>query len=876
MSKKLIYLFSLVVVLCLILTSTANAADPNLVGWWRLNEGSGAAAIDSSGNNLHGELVDDPVWVAGVQGTALQFSGGNHVAVPGYEGILGTHARTSAAWINVTKTSASIITWGPSGEGTKWVMRTHNDPASLRLECGRGNTYGTTDLVDGEWHHVAVVLEDDGSPDVSELKLYVDGKLDPIMLGGTPRAMNTSSGGEFRIAYDLNNTGRTYDGMIDDVRIYDRALSADEIQALIQNPGGTVTQALAPDPSNGAIIDSTWYNLSWTPGDLATSHQVCITDNFDDVSEGRVEAIPAAVSFAVIGFGEPFPDGLIPGTTYYWRVDEVNDAEPDSPWKGSIWSFSVRPKTAWHPAPADGARFVEPDTGLSWDTGVGAALHYVYFGDNFQDVNSAEDGALLFGTTYDPGPMEMGKTYYWRVDSSDGPTVHRGKVWSFTTAVPGGGLKGEYYNNMTLSGVPILTRIDPGVDFNLGADSPDPNVVNEDAFSVRWRGEVEAVFSEKYTFYTRTDDGSRLWVNDQLIVDKWAWVNRVVDTRGEPIELVAGERYSVRMEWFNEDGDAEAHLLWESASQAKGIIPTAALSLPVRASGANPSSGAVDVRQTAVLSWSAGEAAASHEVYFGTDAEAVKNADTSSPEYKGRKAIGSQSYDPGKLLWDTTYYWRVDEVNNVNPDSPWTGSLWSFTTADFLIIDDFEDYDVGENQIWYAWHDGLGFGTPGTEPYYAGNGTGSAVGVDDTPSYTEETIVHGGRKSMPYYYDNNKQDSLKYSEAEKMLTYPRDWTEKGVNTLTIWFRGDSANAAETLYVALNGNAVVNHDNPNAAQITTWTEWTIDLQAFADQGVNLANVNTIALGLGNKNNPVAGGSGTMYFDDIRLYPPPSAP
>jgi hypothetical protein len=79
-----------------------------------------------------------------------------------------------------------------------------------------------------------------------------------------------------------------------------------------------------------------------------------------------------------------------------------------------------------------------------------------------------------------------------------------------------------------------------------------------------------------------------------------------------------------------------------------------------------------------------------------------------------------------------------------------------------------------------------------------------------------------------------------------------------------------------LYVALNGIAVVTHDNPEAAQTGRWTEWTIDLQAFADQGVNLANVNTIALGLGNRNNPLAGGSGTMYFDDIRLYPPPPEP
>jgi len=75
-----------------------------------------------------------------------------------------------------------------------------------------------------------------------------------------------------------------------------------------------------------------------------------------------------------------------------------------------------------------------------------------------------------------------------------------------------------------------------------------------------------------------------------------------------------------------------------------------------------------------------------------------------------------------------------------------------------------------------------------------------------------------------------------------------------------------------LYVALNGSAVVNYDNPNAAQINKWTQWNIPLQAFTDQGVNLANVNTISLGLGNKNNPLAGGSGTMYFDDIRLYAP----
>jgi hypothetical protein len=277
----------------------------------------------------------------------------------------------------------------------------------------------------------------------------------------------------------------------------------------------------------------------------------------------------------------------------------------------------------------------------------------------------------------------------------------------------------------------------------------------------------------------------------------------------------------------------------------------------------DPSNGAVDIKQTPILTWTPGVYAVSHQVYFGNGQEAVRNADTGSPEYKDAGDLGSESYDPGKLEWNTTYYWRIDEANNVNPDSPWTGNVWSFTTANFLIVDDFESYndlnpeDPESNRIFNAWIDGYGIPT-----------NGSLVGYD-TPPFAEQTIVQSGNQSMPLFYDN----SVGYSEAILTLTYPRDWTENGVNKLTIWFRGNSDNAAETLYVALNGNAIVTNDNPDAAQVTTWTEWTIDLQAFADQGVNLANVNTIALGLGNKKNPVAGGSGTMYFDDIRLYPPP---
>jgi len=280
----------------------------------------------------------------------------------------------------------------------------------------------------------------------------------------------------------------------------------------------------------------------------------------------------------------------------------------------------------------------------------------------------------------------------------------------------------------------------------------------------------------------------------------------------------------------------------------------------------DPANGAMDVKQTQIITWSPSVFAASHQIYFGADKDAVKNADTSSPEYKGTRDLGAETYDPGMLEWDTTYYWRIGEVNNTNPDSPWPGILWSFTTANFLVVDDFESYndidppDPQSNRIFEAWPDGYDIPT-----------NGALVG-NDVPPYAEQTIVRSGIQSMPYFYDN----SVGNSEATHTLTYPRDWTEKGVDTLTIWFRGISDNAAETLYVVLNGTAVVNHENPNAAQIDKWTEWVIPLQAFADLGVNLANVNTIGLGFGSRANPVAGGSGEMYFDDIRLYPPAPEP
>ncbi|NQT03160.1 MAG: hypothetical protein HQ580_14120, partial [Planctomycetes bacterium] len=122
-----------------------------------------------------------------------------------------------------------------------------------------------------------------------------------------------------------------------------------------------------------------------------------------------------------------------------------------------------------------------------------------------------------------------------------------------------------------------------------------------------------------------------------------------------------------------------------------------------------------------------------------------------------------------------------------------------------------------------------------------------------------------GNQSMPFAYDNG----VGKSEATLTLTYPRDWTENGVDTLAIWYIGDAANAAETMYVVLNGTAGVDNPNPNAAQVEDWTEWRISLQEF---GINLTNVNTVTIGFGNRNNLTAGGTGSVFFDDVRLLLP----
>jgi hypothetical protein len=185
----------------------------------------------------------------------------------------------------------------------------------------------------------------------------------------------------------------------------------------------------------------------------------------------------------------------------------------------------------------------------------------------------------------------------------------------------------------------------------------------------------------------------------------------------------------------------------------------------------------------------------------------------------------------------------------------------SSTGTVYLTVDDFESYndldpnDPESNRIFDTWLDG----------YYNRATNGSVIG-HAYPPFAEQSIVHGGRQSMPYLYNT----LFKFAKAELMLSPPQNWAEEGAGVLSLWFRGDSSNDAAHMNVILNGSSAVYHDNPNATRIDTWTQWTIDLQAFT--GADLTNVSSIAICFGVENDPQPGGSGKMFFDDIRLYRP----
>jgi len=206
--------------------------------------------------------------------------------------------------------------------------------------------------------------------------------------------------------------------------------------------------------------------------------------------------------------------------------------------------------------------------------------------------------------------------------------------------------------------------------------------------------------------------------------------------------------------------------------------------VPVQAREPEPADGATGVSVTADLTWRPGREAQSHAVHFGIDADAVA-AGAAAPV-----TLTERVYTPVSLEFGTTYYWKVDEVGETET---YAGDLWSFTTQESAVFEDFESYNDGDNRIFDAWLDGWV------------NHTGSTVGYAEAArgTFGERTVVYSGSQSMPLQYDNTAAPF--YAEAEREFATAQNWTDHGADALVLYLRGN----ASGFYESADGRIIMN-------------------------------------------------------------------
>jgi len=512
--------------------------------------------------------------------------------------------------------------------------------------------------------------------------------------------------------------------------------------------------ATNPSPVDGGQSEQDRVGLGWSAGPSAVQHDVYLGESYADVEAGVAGTAKGRVTDTFY-----FATDLTLGKTYYWRIDEV-DADGTTH-TGEVWSFKVNPATAHSPVPADSARWVGTDTNLSWDAGYGAFFHRVYFGDNQTDVANGTgdtDKGQQGTTTFDPGPLAEDTTYYWRIDESDGTTTLTGDVWRFRTipTMPiydpnlvgwwkfddeGTGTVIDYsgyghHGTIHSSAMWVHGPDGDALEFNDRHEEYVTidgylGVLGSHAFSItawiRTRDNGEIVGwgnnsnGERVEFRTNGDrlrcenGGGDRFVEGATLVDDDEWHHvavTVIDGAtptypGEVILYLDGEddtmesdnttpfdivsnypvtmakRYNTSGRWYW--GGIDDVRIYDKVLTQEEIQQIMLRPDTRSAWDPSPADGSItDVERAVPLSWSPGDFAAQHDVYFGTDDFAVADADTSDTTgiYRGRQNLGNESYIYSEALeYDRTYYWRIDQYNTDATLS--RGKVWSFTVGNF-------------------------------------------------------------------------------------------------------------------------------------------------------------------------------------------------
>jgi len=540
---------------------------------------------------------------------------------------------------------------------------------------------------------------------------------------------------------------------------------------------------------------------------------------------------------------------------------------------------------ASEPSPADEQTDVAQEVVIAWRPGEFADQHDVYFAASFDDVNNADNldpvgldnvyKARGGVNSYDVGEiLDFGKTYYWRVDEVNAPpnsnVVVKGDIWSFTVepfAYP--------VENMTATASSV-NRIEEGPENTINGSGLDGDDLHSFESTAMWLSSgVDPNSSWIQYEFDRVHKLHQMWV--------WNYNTSVEPLVGFGIRQATIEYSTDGVNWSTLGATHEfaqgpgapgyapnttvdlggvaakfvkitANNNWGGILNQFGLSEVRILYVPIWAREPSPDSGATDVGVDATLSFRAGREAARHEVYLGTDEQAV--IDGTVPVATVTEPSYACSFDLA-----STYYWRLDEVNDVESPTIWQGDIWNLSTQEYLVADDFESYndipaaEEGSNLVYGTWTDG--FENPA-------NGSTMGYTAAFQPSM-ETSVVHEGRQSVPLFYDNTTATYSEVSANVADLLAGQDWTGHGIKALTLRFSGDPTNVLQQMYVKLNGVTVRYDGSAENTRLAGWQMWYIDLASI---GVSLGNVTELSIGF--ERIGALGGQGVVLIDSIRLY------
>jgi hypothetical protein len=527
---------------------------------------------------------------------------------------------------------------------------------------------------------------------------------------------------------------------------------------------------------------------------------------------------------------------------------------------------------ALSPVPANGAPDVPRDgTILSWTPYDKAVAHDVYLGTTFDAVDDATTASKSYlgrqdANSYDPGRLQLDQTCYWRVDEVQADNkVNKGTVWSFKVEPPYLPLAGTRITpsatssnglnevpEKTVDGSGLAANDQHGVDtmtmWLSAANDPNPTSIQY-KFDAIYKLHQMLIWNHNSSLEKSVGFGVKTATVDYSI-DGVTWTT--LNPAAQITQATGLSTYAANTTL--EFGDVAAKYVrltiidnWGSLKQY-GLSEVRFLVIPEAARQPVPAAGATSVDPRLPLSWRAGRDVVKHQVYLGIDPNAVQNGTVLAGTVSATSYDASTSLELGR-----TYYWKVNEVNDLANPRVWEGEVWSFSTAAFLPVDDMESYNDDENAgtaIFQTWEDGFGTTTNGAQVGYTDPKNGT---------YGERTTVHGGTQSMPLQYGKS---SAKYSEATCTFGTAKDWTLYGVKGLLLWFCGDPNNTAATMYVKINGVKLTYDGLADAILSKPWHLWYVDLSKLA--GVNLKKITDLAIGF-------EGGKGTVFFDDLALTP-----